>query len=119
MHRLVGDADGADMLFRVCVLHLVGIDEAQAVAEKFDIFLLAGEQLPAGTDAVGLGVGAEYLRRACSGCSEIDAMKISVPTRGPSSSCKRARFSVISGQIASQSVKKKLMRTILPFITSS
>jgi hypothetical protein len=51
MHRLVGDAHGAEMLLRVGIRDRIAIDEAKPMAQQFDIVLLAGQEQPPGSDA--------------------------------------------------------------------
>ncbi len=51
------------MLLEIGVLHRVGIDEAEPLAEHLDIIARAGEEQPAGPDIERLGIGLQFLRR--------------------------------------------------------
>jgi hypothetical protein len=46
MHWHITDAYGGDMRLKVRVLEGIGLDKAQAVAEKLYVIRLAGEQEP-------------------------------------------------------------------------
>jgi hypothetical protein len=54
---------GTEMLFGIRIHRRIDVPEAEPVSQQFDIILLAGQEHPARTDAMLLGIGRHDLRR--------------------------------------------------------